>query len=148
MKTKLFFLVMFLMLSISLSAQENIVIEIEEDSLQTKEKIEGDYVNVYRVVEKMPEFQGGIEALRAFITENTNYPKKLNECDIEGTVYVKFVVNKYGKVEQAQIARGVDPLLDAEALRIVNALPDFIPGTQGGKPVNVWYSVPIRFKLN
>jgi len=96
----------------------------------------------------MPEFPGGAPALRSFIAENITYPKIARENGIEGTVYVKFVVNIVGKVQDAQIARGVDPLLDAEAIRVVNMLPDFKTGMQDGKPVDVWYFVPIVLNLN
>jgi protein TonB len=63
-------------------------------------------------------------------------------------VYLKFVVSAKGKVEQVQVTRGVDKLLDDEAVRVVKLLPDFKPGMQGGRAVAVWYSVPIVFKLN
>ncbi len=100
------------------------------------------------VVEKMPEPAGGISGLRKFLAKNINYPKESQEIGTQGTVYLKFVVSAKGKVEQVQVTRGVDKLLDDEAVRVVKLLPDFKPGMQGGRAVAVWYSVPIVFKLN
>ncbi len=98
--------------------------------------------------EQMPEFPGGETALRTFLAQNIKYPDLAAENDIQGTVYVRFVVTKTGKVGEVQITRGVDPLLDEEAVRVVKMLPDFSPGSQGGRPVPVWFSVPIVFQLN
>jgi TonB family protein len=103
---------------------------------------------VFTVVEEMPEFPGKEVALRKFIAENIKYPVEAKEKGIQGKVYVTFVVNSTGKVEKAKIARGVDPSLDAEALRVVEQLPEWIPGKQGGKAVNVSYTVPISFALD
>ena len=98
--------------------------------------------------EQMPIFPGGEAALKVFIAENVEYPEMAAENDIQGTVYLRFVVQKNGKVGQVQVTRGVDPLLDDEATRVVKLLPNFTPGSQGGRPVNVWFSVPIVFQLN
>ncbi len=99
------------------------------------------------VVEEMPMFSGGDVALLQFIKENTQYPLSAKTNGIMGRVIVRFVVSKEGKAEEATVLRGVDPSLDAEALRVVNSLPAFIPGKQGGKPVPVYYMVPITFSL-
>ncbi len=98
--------------------------------------------------EQMPEFPGGTPALKAYIAEHIEYPELAKENDIQGTVYLRFVVTKSGKVGEVQITRGVDPLLDEEAKRVVKELPDFKPGMQGGRTVPVWYSVPIVFQLS
>ncbi|MBN2892771.1 MAG: energy transducer TonB [Bacteroidales bacterium] len=98
--------------------------------------------------EQMPEFPGGEAALRQFIGENVVYPELAAENDIQGTVYIRFVVTKSGKVGEVQVTRGVDPLLDDEAVRVVKKLPNFKPGSQGGRAVPVWFSVPIVFQLN
>ncbi len=97
--------------------------------------------------DKMPEFPGGEPALRLYIAENIVYPELATENEIQGTVYVRFVVTKNGSVGEVQITKGVDPLLDEEAQRVVKSLPKFKPGSQGGRPVPIWYSVPIAFKL-
>lgn len=99
-------------------------------------------------VEKMPEFPGGINALRKHLEKEVTYPKLARKNGIAGTVYVRFIVNTKGEVESPMIARGVAEILDKEVLRVVSNLPDFSPGMVGGKPVAVWYSIPIVFKLD
>lgn len=102
---------------------------------------------VFFIVEEMPEFPGGDAALRSFIAQSVKYPVIAQENGIQGKVYVNFVVGKDGSITNAKIARGVDPSLDKEALRVVNSLPKWKPGKQGGKPVRVSYTVPINFVL-
>ncbi|MGF7140866.1 energy transducer TonB [Roseimarinus sediminis] len=102
---------------------------------------------VFVIVEDMPEFPGGELALRKWIASNVDYPVIAAENGIQGKVYVQFVVDKDGSVTNARIARGVDPSLDQEALRVVNNLPRWKPGKQRGKPVRVSYTVPINFQL-
>ncbi len=97
---------------------------------------------------RKPEPVGGMEALYRFIAENIDYPEEAIQNEIEGTVYVRFVVTYKGKVDKVQIFRGVDPLLDEEAVRVVKKLPPFKPGMQAGHPVNVWFILPITFKLS
>jgi TonB family protein len=106
-----------------------------------------DSNEVYVVVEDMPAFPGGDGALLRFIAENLQYPVEAHENGIQGKVIVRFCVKKDGKVSQITIARGVEASLDAEAYRVISILPAFIPGRQGGKPVNVWYSLPITFQM-
>lgn len=102
---------------------------------------------IFFIVEEMPEFPGGEQALRQFISNSIDYPKVAQGKGIQGKVYVTFVVTKDGNVANATIARGVDPSLDSEALRVVNSLPKWKPGKQRGQAVNVSYTVPINFKL-
>jgi TonB family protein len=102
---------------------------------------------VFFIVEDMPEFPGGDLALRKYIANNVNYPEEAQEKEVQGKVYVTFVVAKDGSIANCEIARGVDPLLDQEALRVVNGLPIWKPGKQRGKAVNVQYTVPINFVL-
>ncbi|MBR6177134.1 MAG: M56 family metallopeptidase [Bacteroidales bacterium] len=101
----------------------------------------------YVIVEEMPEFPGGDKALLMYIAENVKYPEEAKNKDIEGTVYLKFVVNAEGKVQDVNILRSVDPILDQEAVKVVENLPEWTPGHQGGKPVNVSMQIPIMFKL-
>jgi TonB family protein len=102
---------------------------------------------IFFIVEEMPEYPGGEMALRQFIANSVKYPTDAQAKGIQGKVYVSFVVSKDGGVADAKIARGVNPSLDAEALRVVNALPKWMPGKQKGKAVNVSYTVPINFAL-
>ncbi|MCK3686063.1 M56 family metallopeptidase [Maribellus sp. YY47] len=102
---------------------------------------------VFLIVEDMPVFPGGENGLRKYIANSVKYPVLAQENGIQGKVYVTFVVGKDGFVKNARIARGVDPVLDKEALRVVNTLPQWKPGIQRGEPVNVSYTVPINFVL-
>ena len=127
-------------------ADENTVIDVAP-VIETTEEKEAEEAEVFFIVEDMPEFPGGDLALRKYIANAINYPVIAQENGIQGKVYVTFVVGRDGKVTNARIARGVDPSLDKEALRVVNSLPTWKPGKQRGKPVNVSYTVPINFVL-
>ncbi len=102
---------------------------------------------VFMIVEQMPEFPGGETALRNFIAKSIKYPTAAQENGVEGKVFVNFIVDKDGTITQAKVVRGVDSALDKEALRVINSLPKWVPGKQGGKPVRVSYTVPIVFVL-
>jgi protein TonB len=126
--------------------------EMEEDteidfSDLAMEEEESDDAPVFFIVEDMPEFPGGEEALRKYIAQSVKYPVIAQENGIQGRVYVSFVVNTKGKVTDVKIARGVDPNLDKEAIRVVQAMPAWKPGKQRGKAVKVSYTVPINFVL-
>jgi protein TonB len=123
--------------------------EVVEQVEVVKEEVQQDdpEATPFVVVEEMPMFPGGDAALLKYIGENTNYPDIAKENNIQGRVIVRFCVTSKGGVSQVSILKGVDPELDAEAIRVVNTLPKFKPGKQGGKPVNVWYMVPITFTL-
>ena len=104
---------------------------------------------VYDVVEHRPKYSGGEEALFRYIAENVRYPEDARRDSIQGRVILRFVVTPEGKVSNPTILRGVSPSIDAEAIRVVSAIPErFIPGTVGGEPVSVNYHLPIVFKLN
>ena len=117
---------------------EDEIIEIEEE----------DDEEFFMVVENMPEFPGGDLGLMKFIQKNVKYPAIAKEYNITGKVYVSFIVDKGGSVTNVKIVRGVDKNLDAEALRVVSALPKYKPGKQRGKPVRVMFTIPINFTLN
>jgi len=99
------------------------------------------------VVEQMPMFPGGEIKLLNYLMENTKYPESAAARGIQGKVIVRFSVDADGRVTRESVLKGVDPLLDEEALRVVRTLPRFSPGRQGGKAVPVWYMVPINFAL-
>ena len=119
-----------------------IVTEVKEEVQQEEPEAEP-----FVVVEEMPMFPGGEAALLAYIAEHTQYPEVAKENNIQGKVIVRFCVTSKGGVDKVSILKGVDPELDAEAVRVVTTLPAFKPGKQGGKPVPVWYMVPINFTL-
>jgi TonB family protein len=102
---------------------------------------------IYEKVEQMPAFPGGQMALFNYLCKNVKYPPKAEANGIQGRVIVTFVITKEGKVTNPKINKSIDPSLDAEALRVVNTLPNWIPGRKAGKAVNVKYTIPITFKL-
>lgn len=103
---------------------------------------------IYDMPEIMPEFIGGADALEDFIKKNIVYPPDAKAKGIQGKVYIQFVVEKDGTVTNEVVRRGVNPLLDAEALRVAKLLPAFKPGTMRGKKVRVRYTLPIVFSLS
>lgn len=115
--------------------------------LKEKENTLPETDEIFVIVEKMPEFPGGEQELRNYIAKAIDYPKPAVEKGIQGKVYVTFVVAKDGSVKNAKVVRGVDPILDKEAIRVVSNLPKWTPGEQRGKKVNVSYTVPISFVL-
>ena len=102
---------------------------------------------VFTVVEEMPQFPGGMGEAMRFLAKNIRYPAEAQKAKIEGRVIVRFVVTRDGKVSDAEVVRGVSPDLDAEAIRVVGLMPDWIPGKQRGKAVPVKYTMPIMFRL-
>lgn len=100
--------------------------------------------NVYEVVEQMPSFPGGQEALMTYINNNIKYPDEV--CG-QGRVIVSFVVEKDGSITNATIRRSVDPAFDREALRVISSMPKWIPGKNNGRNVRVRFNVPVQFKL-
>ena len=85
--------------------------------------------------------------LQRYLSQSVRYPSLAQEQNIQGTVYLTFIINKEGKVENVSILRGVDKALDNEALRVVSSLPTWKPGRQNGRPVKVSFQVPIKFQL-
>ena len=102
---------------------------------------------VWNVVEQMPKFPGGDAGLMSFLKDNIKYPAEAEKAGKQGRVVVTFVVGKDGAVNNAKVVRSVDEKLDAEALRVVNAMPKWQPGKQRGQEVNVMYTIPVTFRL-
>jgi protein TonB len=115
--------------------------------VQEEVKEEEAPVEVFVVVEEMPTFPGGDKELMNFINGNIVYPEIAKENNLQGRVILRFCVTYKGAVDQVQVLKPVDPALDNEAIRVIKMLPAWKPGKQGGKPVNVWYSVPVTFQL-
>ena len=116
-----------------------------KDALKTVKNINVSYTEfepVYTLVDQMPEFPDGVVACRNWVAKNTQYPQNSN---IEGKVFVAFVVNTKGKVVSPSIAKGLDTALDKEAVRVISAMPLWKPGVQNGIPVCVKYTIPVNF---
>ncbi|HZH73806.1 MAG TPA: energy transducer TonB [Mariniphaga sp.] len=99
------------------------------------------------LVDKMPEFPGGEDALKAYLTDSIKYPEEAIAKGIEGKVYVTFTIGKDGQVKNSKIAKGVNPLLDNESLRVVKNMPAWEPGSKDGTPLDVLITLPVTFNL-
>ena len=105
-----------------------------------------DTINAYDVVEQMPSFPGGYQKLYEFIKKNLRYPKECADSGIQGRVIIAFIVERNGKLSNIRVVKSVNPALDKEALRIVNLMPNWIPGKQNGRTVRVKFLIPITFR--
>jgi TonB family protein len=103
--------------------------------------------DVMKIAEAAPAYNGGDKAMRKFLQNNIKYPLKAKDDGVQGTVFVRFVVEKDGVVDDVAVSKGVHPLLDAEAKRVVSVMPKWTPGKQKGKPVAVQYTLPVRFQI-
>ena len=119
--------------------------ESAEDTAQFKnaESTEKTYV----VVEQMPAFPGGDAALMKYLSENIKYPEAAEKAGEQGRVVVNFIVEKDGAISNVNVVRSVTPTLDAEAVRVIKAMPKWVPGKQDGQSVRVKYNVPVSFRL-
>ncbi|OFY78621.1 MAG: hypothetical protein A2V46_05205 [Bacteroidetes bacterium RBG_19FT_COMBO_42_7] len=119
---------------------EPLSIVLKKDGAPEKE-------DAYEIAEKMPQYPGGDMELLKFIAMNTLYPEAAKSDKAEGRVIIRFIVNTQGNVEKPVVLKSVHPSLDNEALRVVSMLKGFTPGSQGGKPISVYYNLPITFGL-
>ncbi|MBL4715863.1 MAG: TonB family protein [Bacteroidia bacterium] len=106
-----------------------------------------DASQVFETVEQMPEFPGGQTALMQYLAKNIKYPINAKAKGITGKVFVSFIIDREGNVTNAEVLRGIGGGCDQESLRVINAMPKWIPGKQRGKNVLVQYNLPIRFTL-
>ena len=102
---------------------------------------------IFDFCEVEPSFPGGSQAMMEFISMNVEYPAESMQKEEQGVVYVQFVVGTTGELEQIVVRRGVSKLLDAEAVRVISKMPNWIPGEQNGKPIKVRFTLPIHFRL-
>ena len=102
---------------------------------------------VFDTVEQMPEYSGGMQAMIEFLQTNMKYPEDAEKQKVEGRVMVQFVVETDGSVSDVHVAKQVFPSLDAEAIRVVQAMPKWTPGKEKGKVVRVKYNLPIVFRM-
>ena len=113
----------------------------------TKREAQVDENGVYMVCDEMPTFPGGMRECMNYLSKSIKYPAEAIDKKIQGRVIVQFVVKEDGSISEAKVVRGIDPLLDKEALRVTNSMPKWTPGKQDGKAVSVKYTIPISFKL-
>ena len=102
---------------------------------------------VFDVVEQMPEYPGGIQALFEYLSQNVKYPADAENQKVEGRVIATFIVETDGTINNVEFVKPVFPSLDAEAIRVLSGMPKWTPGKQSGKEVRVKYTVPINFNL-
>ena len=126
---------------------ENKINELVVVGYAPEEATYPEEVTVFEVVEKMPEYPGGMSAMMEFIGKNIKYPVAAQKAKIQGRVVIQFIVDKEGNIICPRVIRGADPLLDAEAIRLTTIMPKWKPGMQRGQAVNVKYTVPIMFRL-
>jgi len=107
----------------------------------------GEEQPIISVVEQMPEFPGGQNSLMGYLSRNLRYPESALNAEIQGRVYVKFVVCTDGSLCDEEIVKGVDTALNEEVLRVVRAMPRWKPGMYNGKAVKTYYTLPVTFKL-
>lgn len=127
-------------------------------------------IPVFTVVEQMPEFPGGEDAMLKFLAKNVRYPEVARDCGCQGTVFITFIVDEEGNVIQPRILRAIKGCEDlqpgeklkpgeenpcesssntisSESIRVIKSMPKWVPGTQAGKPVRVQYNLPLKFTL-
>ena len=124
------------------SCEESDCEEPEYDSSSDMSSEDAD--KIYTIAEQMPSFKGNVNS---WLSSHIQYPAVAAENGVQGRVIVKFVVTAEGYVRQAQVVRGVDSSLDREAVRVVNSMPAWNLGMNNGRYVNVWFSLPLTFKL-
>lgn len=133
--------------SVSVALKDTLPPGVTHLPQEVKNELKGS--PVFEVVEQMPEYpDGGMAGLMEYFKKNIRYPEAAKKAGTQGRVIVQFLVNKDGSISDAKPLRSVDPALDAEAIRLVNAMPKWKPGMQRGEAVTVKYTVPVKFSLD
>ena len=120
---------------------------IETPVIEQEVKAEAEEPEIFTIVEEMPSFPGGDQALLEYMAKNTKYPPLARENGLQGIVVVTFVVDERGRIKDAQVLRGIGGGCDEEAMRVVQSMPPWKPGKQRGMSVRVQYNLPFRFTL-
>jgi protein TonB len=136
-----------LILTVDTSKTVSTEIFFPDDTIFFQEPIEEPTDGILDFASKMPIFPGGITALMRYITNNVDYSSRARENGIQGTVYLRFEVTKTGHIGKVELQKGIDELIDNAAIDVVKKLPKFEPGMHNGQAVNVWFSIPISFKI-
>ena len=133
---------------VTMSSQQIAEVVVVDKAPATSKAVDDKSEKIFDVVKQMPEFQGGQNALLEFLSKSIRYPEAARKNSVQGRVITTFVVEKDGSISNARVVKSVNPDLDAEALRVVNSMPNWNPGKQDGKAVRVKYTVPVTFKLD
>jgi len=120
---------------------------MDSDSAPSTDSNKNQENTIFDVVERAPEFPGGMEACLKYMYKNIKYPAVAMEAGIQGQVVIQIVIDKDGKIHDPKIVRGVSPELNAEAIRVISNMPQWIPGKQKGKNVATRFTLPVRFRL-
>ena len=131
--------------SVQISTVSQDTVKVNYVPTEVSRKLQG--TAVFEVVEEMPEFPGGVDATMEYLQKELRYPESAKEKGIQGRVTVQFIIDKEGNVTNSKVTRSVDKDMDAEAIRLVKAMPKWKPGMQKGKAVAVKYTVPVVFRL-
>jgi TonB family protein len=129
----------------TLNAQDNPTIDIQTDTILITNLEDS---TVHKFAETLPEYPGGMEKLFQYLSKNVRYPENCRKKMISGVVLSEFIVEKDGSISNIKVIVSADPDLDAEAIRVISSFPKWIPGTQQGKPVRVFFQLPIRFTVS
>ena len=124
-----------------------VVIDVDFKKIGRQKKKEPEQVKIFQVVEETPSYPGGYAAMNKFIKNNLAYPAIAYELGDEGKVYVSFTISEEGKISDVKVVRGVSEELNAEAIRVIKAMPNWIPGKAKGKNVKCTFTIPINFRL-
>ena len=119
---------------------------LHAQTVQTDSSSTPDHL-IYTVVQQQPEFRGGMSKLGQYISENLRYPKAAQTAGLGGRVFVRFLINKQGAIEKVKVLKGISPEIDAEAIRMVSSMPNWLPGKVDGQAVDCFYNLPINFSV-
>jgi len=142
--SKLTIILLFLFISNYSFGQEEVILQTQKDTIQ---QMPNDSGEVFVFLTDGPEYIGGDEARIKYLQKTIHYPEKAKENNMQGTIYITFVVEKDGSISNIKVLRGVCESLDAEAVRVVRGMPNWKPGEHQGKPARVQYNMPIKFVL-
>lgn len=127
--------------------KDTTITQVDSIAIKPEDKAKANEEKVVYLVEKKPEFPGGMNTFMKWFAKNMKYPEIAQKEKIQGKVIVSFIVEKDGSITNAEVKQSVSPALDAEALRIINTMPAWIPGKVRGKAVRSYYSLPVMFNL-
>ncbi|QHV94574.1 energy transducer TonB [Spirosoma endbachense] len=119
---------------------------LQAQTVQTDSSSTPDHL-IYTVVQQQPEFPGGMSKLGQYISDNLRYPKAAQVAGLAGRVFIRFLITKQGAIEGVKVLKGVSPEIDAEAIRMVATMPNWVPGKVDGQAVDCFYNLPINFSV-